>query len=251
MGMKMFAVVVGLALAASGATAAGAAASEPAFFHCAKVAHGEFKNKTCTEGGQAGAGKYELAEGIGRKHGFVAKGGEVQLTTAPPAEISYFCPRSQLKGEFSSPTTIGNVVMTLGAECSEEGSFRRQCSSPSHPVGGVIAIGPLSGSLGYVNKEKKQVGLDLVREGGGPLAEFTCKSTGTFQLKGSIIGLITGDVNVASKRFELLLATTIEQLEGGVPAVLSLLDVGTAQEEAIKIVTMSFRVKGEALEIKA
>jgi len=52
------------ALGLCGATAAAASAAEPAFFECAKISGGAFKDKLCSEPG-AGKGKFELQEGIG------------------------------------------------------------------------------------------------------------------------------------------------------------------------------------------
>jgi hypothetical protein len=95
--------------------------------------------------------------------------------------------------------------------------------------------------------------LDLTGEGGAPLSEFTCKrgsgSGRTYQIKGSVIALLTGDVNVASRRFDF--SPEGERLEGGVPDVMSLLNVGTGEEQQLSA-SMSFKTKGKtAVEIKA
>jgi hypothetical protein len=248
MARRMFALVaVSGALAASAVIAAGAAAAEPAFFECATVAHGEFKNQTCTEGGQHGAGRHELVEGIGKKHNFVAKGHEILLITTPEEDV-YQCSKTNLRGEYTSPTTVGNVIITLHP--CQEGA--QPCASPNHTVGGVIQIGPLSGSLGYIDAEKKEVGVDLTREGGGPLAELGCGKEAprnTIQLNGSLIFSISGDVNAESKAFDLV--GGVERLEGGLPSALSLFYVGTGEEEALEPLKSTLRGKGAQLEIKA
>ncbi|HYM55533.1 MAG TPA: hypothetical protein VES97_09235, partial [Solirubrobacteraceae bacterium] len=230
----MFAVIIVLgALVASAATAVGAAASEPAFFECAKVTGGEFADKKCTQGGLHGAGKFELVEGIGTKATFSSPPSKwVRLETKA---IPMYCKLSAISGEDTSPTTVGHITITL-VKCAEahEVVHGIECTSTGAPHGEVI-IGPLSGSLGYIDKATKEVGMELAAEGGGPLSEFGCNESGAaeFQLTGSLFGARTGDINAIGKKFTFLVDAPGAQqnFERGEPAVPKLIVLATHEEQ--------------------
>ncbi|HYM56154.1 MAG TPA: hypothetical protein VES97_12395 [Solirubrobacteraceae bacterium] len=241
----MAVVVITGALVASAATAAGAAAAEPAFFECAKVTSGDFASKSCSEGGLHGAGKFELREGIGRKHRFTAKTREIELSSEA---FEMHCEKTTMSGEDTSPTTVATVFMTMN-RCEEVGTLA-PCTSSGEKQG-VVVLGPMSGSLGYVSRENKEVGVDLAGEGGAPLSEFGCNRSGLaeYQLKGSIIGLRKGGIDAIAKSFSLTFG--VPRFEGGELDVPVLLDLGTGEEEEATFGGAKLKASGEKLEIKA
>jgi len=237
--MRIFTLLTVLgALVASVATAVAAAAAEPAFFECAKVGSGEFTSKTCSGGGP---GKFSLKEGTGRKLTFSLKSSLVELNSEA-VEVS--CLKTKLSGENTSATTVGGVFIKMSG-CAE---FPMISCTSSGQKPGVILLGPLSGSLGYLNKAAKEVGVDLTGEGGHPLGEFACAGT-DFQLKGSVIGLRGGDIDAVSKTFSLKFGG-FDAFEGGELELPTLVDLSTAKEESATL-KATFRGSGERLEVKA
>ncbi len=235
-------VVLGALVASAAVAASAAAATEPAFFECAKLkSGGEFTDKNCSS---PGPGRFVLREGIGRKHQFKMKSSSgIEVVTEA---FEMICGKTSVGGEDTSPTTVASVYIKMSG-CEQEAE---QCTS-SGEKSGVVLLGPLSGSLGYTDKEATEVGVDLAGEGGHPLGEFGCNRSHTpeYRLNGSIIGLRRGDINVVSKQFTLAFGA-VSSFEGGEPDVPTLLDLGTSEEEAATFAA-GFRGSGERLKVKA
>jgi hypothetical protein len=60
-----------------------------------------------------------------------------------------------------STTTVGHLMIRTG-----------KCEGVYHNQHGNLELGPLEGTLGYIDAAHGEVGLDLTHEGGGPLAEL-------------------------------------------------------------------------------
>jgi hypothetical protein len=243
--------ILGLALVAVFAlvaiSAASASAAEPAFYECAKVAKGEtgpYEKGCAKEGGKGG---YVLREGIGKKHTFKGKGGKATLhTPAVGGEVT--CAKFADSGELTSPTTEGKVVSVF-SKCT---SLGKVCASPGAKKG-TIETKDLSGSLGYLNKAKHEVGVDLKAESGSVLAEFECEGL-TVVVTGSVIGQIT-PVNTFTKTSTTTFEVNAEKFqkykkfESGPENVLESEIDGTGPYESGQ--EPSATNKGEDLEIKA
>jgi hypothetical protein len=87
-------------------------------------------------------------------------------------------------------------------ECSIPGAL---CTSGGAPIG-TIESANLTGTLGYIKKPMKQVGLDLT-SGLAPMFTFTCGVT-PFVVEGSVIGRISpvNKVLVPGESFKLKFA---------------------------------------------
>jgi hypothetical protein len=240
--------ILGLALVAVFAlvaiSAASASAAEPAFYECAKEAGGKYAKGCTSEGGKGG---YTLREGIGKKHAFKGKGGAATLhTPAVGGEVK--CTAFKDSGELTSPTTEGKVVSTFSG-CE---SLGKKCASPGAKAG-TIVTNPLKGSLGYLNKAKHEVGVDLSPESGKYLAEFSCEGL-EVKVEGSVIGQIT-PVNTFTKSTTTTFEVNAEgyqkykSFEGGSPDVLESTIDGSGPFESGQ--QASATNKGEDLEIKA
>jgi hypothetical protein len=224
--------------------ASGAAAAEPAFYECVKEAGGKFR-KGCKEEG--GTGGFALREGVGKKPAFKGTGGA--LTFHVPGILEFTCASWKQAGERTAPTTLGHVVWTL-SKCTTLG---KSCTSAGQESGTIVTK-DLAGSLGYLNKAKAEVGLDLRAETGTVLAEFTCEGL-TLVWTGSIIGEVT-PVNV----FDSSSVTSYEVTEGGDPRYRAfeggaedvlLTEINGGAPEVSGMETSVNNSFGEALEIKA
>ncbi|MGH2863791.1 MAG: hypothetical protein ACRDJX_00920 [Solirubrobacteraceae bacterium] len=249
--MKKIALLAALGtFALAGATAAGAGAAEPAFYECAKVAHGEFDGAFC-EGTGHGKPRWDLREGLGkRKHSFFIKAGATRFDRPP-----YACTSSSLSGDLTSTTSFGHMRITLDG-CTGSAGVAPACTSAGQRLG-VVVLAPLSGVLGYIDREAHEVGVSVSSEDGGPVAAMKCGGA-SFQLNGSLVGVLFGaDVNNVEKRFKLRFASVlegfpqVEQLEGGPPDTLSVLDLANGEEERDEVEQLAFRGDIPRLEIKA
>jgi hypothetical protein len=93
------------------------------------------------------------------------------------------CKADRNTGEVTGPTSAVITITFIG--CA---SARASCQNASAP--GVIVTTPLSGTLGYVSRVPKVVGLDLSSPPGGPLVSFVCGEDLSVQVFGSVIGRI-------------------------------------------------------------
>ncbi len=95
------------------------------------------------------------------------------------------------------------------------------CNTPG-VVPGSIATNSLSMRIYYINKAKKEVGIDLVQAAGAPFMEYVCGSGLFARVQGSVIGKITpiNKLVTPAETFKLKFAQTfgiqkIANLEGG------------------------------------
>jgi len=196
-------VALGLALvgiAVVAVSAAGASAAEPAFYECKKLAknaegkyEGGFTNKACSEASGTHEGKYELKEGIGKKHTIKGKSGHAELESSLG---SVSCTSSKSLGQLQTPTHIGEIHVAYKG-CTSGG---KKCNSTGAKAG-TIETTELQGDLGYLNKAAHEVGVLITAVGGGNLAEFNCEGL-EISTKGGVIGQAS-PVNEFTKLGEL------------------------------------------------
>jgi hypothetical protein len=230
--------VVALASVASAAASA-SAETLPAVYECGhapketvtvkgkpkSVYTGMYTDKKCSKLAPEGKyraegkpeGKYEfqpwnLEAKKGKAKVFKGKGAGSNLDVVGLGEVT--CTSSSDEGFFSGPKTADKIKVTFkGCEVDAE-----KCHSKGAATG-EIKTNTLDGEVGYINKAKKEVGVDIKAESGLYEAEFEC---GTLPLdavvKGSVVGLVE-PINKYSKEatftFERL-GTTQEptKLEG-------------------------------------
>lgn len=225
---------LGLALVAvfaiSAVASASASAALPEFVHCVKQTTKKFEwtEKECKTKSGNKTGEFEkeaVKAGVGKLK-FTSTSGKGTLETKGGAKVT--CTSDTDKGELTGAKEAKKVVVTfkgcetLGLKCQ------------TGVVEGEIVTKELKGTLGYINKTKKEVGLSLTPAvAGGPFVEFKCGPKEEIKVvvkegegKGgnSVIGAIT-PVNVLSKTFTLKFTQVKgvqapEMFEGGVRDVL-------------------------------
>jgi hypothetical protein len=107
---------------------------------------------------------------------------EAELSTAP---VTVKCKKGTDVGEVNGPKT-GNDTVTF-EECE---ALEKKCQSEGAPAG-VIKTFELENELGWISKEKEEVGIDFKPgpENAKYLAEFKCEGLGV-KVSGSVIGRI-------------------------------------------------------------
>jgi len=196
---------LGFALAGSivliAVSAAGASAAEPAFYECHKLAknaegnyEGGFTDKACSAASGTHEGKYELQEGIGKKHTIKGKSGHAELETPGLGNVS--CTSSKSLGTLESPKHIGAITVEYKG-CTAAG---KKCNSAGAKAGS-IKTNELEGNLGYISKAGHEVGVLITAVSKGNLAEFNCEGL-QIETKGGVIGRAT-PVNTFTKVGEL------------------------------------------------
>ena len=112
-------------------------------------------------------------------------------------DIKVVCKSFKDEGKVAAPNIEFGVKSTfskcssLGAPCKTEGGKKE-----------TITTETLAGTLGYLNKGSKIVGADLASEsapGSGYVAQFECEGVAKVRVHGSVIGVVTGDINTFSK----------------------------------------------------
>lgn len=186
--------------------AASASAALPEFLHCTKVANNvlarfQFQS-TCNalEPEEPVLGGWEeLGVLEGEKLPFESTSGAGTLETKGGEKIS--CTSDSDTGEITGPKSVSNVSVTFKG-CSTT-VFKFACTS-SGQASGVIKTNLLKGEIGYLNKSKKEVGLELEPEtSGGFFAEFECAGIVSIKVRGHVIGKIT-PVNTMTDEYDLV-----------------------------------------------
>jgi hypothetical protein len=95
------------------------------------------------------------------------------------------CKADTNRGEVTGPATATMTISFTG--CTIPGA---RCQSPNG-LPGEIATQRLLGTLGYVTRAPKVVGLDLSEPTGGPLIVFFCGEDLRVEVFGSVIGRLT------------------------------------------------------------
>lgn len=139
-------------------------------------------------------------------------GGKVKLET-PTKSILVKC-EGGLVGEITGPTSTTGV---LNAEHCKDKTL--VCTTTGEAFPGQIGSNSLEGTLGYVVKAKKHVGLDLSPPIGVPFISFTCGASLEVLIRGSVIGEVT-PVNRSTTALVVKYAATkgiqkVQHLEGG------------------------------------
>ena len=202
----LVAAFVLLGALASGASAAGT----PTWFECAKAEPkntGTFNNKTCTEGNEAGTGKYVLKEGLGKGKEMKGKGGPAVLHVKTwLGDKTVECLKSKSIGKAELPNREKEVTITF-SKCE---ALEHNCNSAGAKKG-EIKISGLKGELGYLEEEPKRIGLKLESEAHpgpeGELGEFSCEVL-TVTAIGGVIGEVKKDINTISKESEVQFVAT-------------------------------------------
>lgn len=187
LGLCVAAVFAVFAIAASSAFAGG----KPEFGQCYAKAGGKYADSNCQTKAKGKAGTYEWRkEAQVPNKGFTGEGGTGVLNAdyvicEPKAErkptcnageetetlpIYVECTSEHARGLTTGSTTVGSVAVKFYG-CKALGSI--PCSNSTSPE--EIEVNTLSGTLGYINKSKHEVGLDLnpvIKN--GPFASFTC-----------------------------------------------------------------------------
>lgn len=208
-GTLVLALTATLAMSAVLAGAASAAVS-PTWFACSKASKegktytGHYGDKACSV--EATAGKYELAEGLGKAKGFKGKGaGAVLHVKTWLGDDKVECTKSSESGTPVLPSGEQDVTVSF-SKCKALGT--KYCTSAGAKKGEVKITG-LKGELGYVSESPVQVGLKLESEANpgpeGELAEFECENL-TVKITGGLIGVQKDDVNTVSKESEVVYA---------------------------------------------
>ncbi len=209
MGLCLVAVVALTAVAVSSASAA-----LPEFKVCAKAAKsgkaytGHYTDKVCSvkasekEISEGKTNKYEL-EGweAAKKKGFKGKNGTSTLTSYIPENEKtpwtggspvgvVTCKSGGSVGEVTGPKT--ETVTVEFKTCTSEG---KKCTSTNGAKSGTIKTEPLTATIGYI---EGGVGADVEATNHKLSAEFTCEGL-AIKTTGSVIGVVTGNVNKISK----------------------------------------------------
>jgi hypothetical protein len=168
-------------------------------------------------------GKYELGTLANAKRvTFRGTSGPVKLAVPSHPKATLECTSSKSQGEYSGTKEEKNVVIEFKGcgieqiEVHETLKHAHTCSSVPEVTLGVIRTNPLKGELGYLAGKgtgTPKVGILLQPEaGGGAWAEFECRIV-TIRDKGSIIGVLTGDINTFSKASSNIFSKAKSKLE--------------------------------------
>ena len=95
------------------------------------------------------------------------------------------CSADTDSGEITGPKT-GSVQITFTG-CKLK---TIPCNTPGVVLGTIITP-VLSMTINYINKAKKEVGVDLMEPAGGPILDFICGTATRAVVVGSVIGKIT------------------------------------------------------------
>jgi len=180
----------------SAVAVANASAAAPEIGRCVKVTAktGKFSSATCIK--EKAGGSYEWEPGA-VKTKFKSTGGVGKLETVNGTTVT--CKTQESGGEFTSPKTVGGIVIRF-THCEAAG-FTCETAGAKE---GEIVTNPLEGRIGFENKAKKKVALDLfpTAEDGGLYVIFNCSVALHVTVGGSVL------VNVPSDK--MLTAMTLK-----------------------------------------
>jgi hypothetical protein len=194
-----------------GVSAVGAASAAPPTWHyCAKSKPektGGYSDNKCATPSAPGQGTYELLAGVGKAKPFKGISRQVTIHVVLPSggEIRVECQTGKISGRMVAPSSVAGVRLTL-----------KQCRVPGAPcLSGngnreTIESDPLTGELGWLNRESGQSGLLLESEdpsgisepGAGEVVAFRCTGVAKYRVSGAFIGAIA-PIGKVSKDFAL------------------------------------------------
>lgn len=214
------------------ASSASAALPAPVWAVCGKAAKvnkketGKYNNKTCTEKNEAGEGKYEIVEGVGKAKPFKGKIGATRLDVQSPfGDDAVECTSTKGKGGGKpvAPNKEEEVFVELkGCELTLFGSHTEDPCFTTGLKEGEMKITHMEGELGYIEESPGvKVGLRLEHEPsepplGGVIFEFNCNYVVSVEhpnhepiveggkIKQQMIGEVLGLQAGASKESELV-----------------------------------------------
>jgi len=216
------------------------------------VYHGAFTAASCVKVSGTHTGHYEWESGVLNAH-FTIKIKEltkVTLETINGAKVT--CTGETGTGEYTSPKTVGGVVLKLtGCELT---SGKAKCASSGAAAGEILAK-PLEGVLGIdtlgTTAASNKIGLQLYPAGKtGPLMVFSCAST-TVSVQGSFIVPVTADKMLLSSTLKAAAAKGKQRPEsfvGGAKAILEE-SVNSAKPEQAGLTLTTILKNEELLEI--
>lgn len=119
--------------------------------------------------------------------------------TLTSTEDNILCKAAKGKGEIFNSTSVKKVEVE-DTGCVEEGTTNK-CGNKPGATSGTITTKVLDGTVGYVEKATKKVGLALRPETGGePFAKFNCEGEAEeVTVKGCTVGEIT-PINTSSSK---------------------------------------------------
>ena len=192
------------AISLMGVASVSAQAEEPEFGQCVKAAKksGEYSDKNCQSLSAGKAGKYNWQP--------INPIDPIVFRDEDRGAVFVFFPFIVVCRKSESFTTYFGPRQMFTRIVYVECSFRRIifCTSGGSPVG-TIETTEMTGNLGYISREKHEVGVDFTGEG-GVIASFQCGSEPPVTIRGSAIAKVTGDVNKMSSKNNL----TFEEKEG-------------------------------------
>jgi len=205
--MKRMFLIGLLALLASSACAAApiaAQAESPEIGRCVKKTKAEgvgYSNAGCTTTGTGTKAKYEWQPGV-VKGGFTSAEATTVIETTTKIKIT--CQAATDHGELTGPKTDTEQITLTGCESSGI-----KCSSVGQAEGTIVTA-TLKSVLGYINKAKKEVGVDLEGISSPVFAEFNCGPVSVV-ISGSVIAKVTPVNKMTTTYSELFAASKGKQ----------------------------------------
>ncbi len=176
--------IAALVVGVLGVTPALAQAESPEIGRCLKKAKAEgvgYSNAGCTTTGIGAKAKFEWQPGV-VKGGFTSSEETTTFETAKGVKIT--CKTALDHGELTGPKTDTESITLTGCESSGI-----KCNSPGQ-VEGTVVTNSLKSLIGYINKAKKEVGVDLEGTSSPTFAEFDCGAI-SVAISGSVIAKVT------------------------------------------------------------
>jgi hypothetical protein len=208
---------------------------------------GEFTTAGCQV---EGAGAYEWSAGVpsGGFSSALKPATTVKMETSVSKE-KVTCTGESGVGEITGAKTIGNLAITLtgceslGGKCTTAGLVEGEIQTAT--LEGTLGIEKITEKLG---KETVHAALDLYPAvGSGPFLEFTCSTSGTTVIDGSVIAPVAGGRMLRIETFKLAAGSgkqKPESLEGGSREVLR-----NALGEQVGISLTATQTNEEAVEV--
>jgi hypothetical protein len=173
-----------------------AAFAPPEIGRCVKVAGtGKFTSSSCIKeekGKKAGQGNYEWLPGAENAK-FTTTGGVGVLETV--AGTSVTCKTQESGGEFSSPKTVKGIVVRF-TKCESGGLT---CGTAGAKEGEIVT-NLIEGRIGFEDKAKKKIALDLfpAPSDDGLYVTFNCTAALHITVGGSVLVNVTSDKMLTS-----------------------------------------------------
>lgn len=103
--------------------------------------------------------------------------------------VAVTCTADTNSGEITGPQTGSMSIVFTGCKLGKV-----PCNTPG-AAPGVIATATLSMKMNYINKAKKEVGIDLLEAAGAPFLSYGCGPV----LRGTVIGSVIGRITPINK----------------------------------------------------